>query len=193
MQANARIIGGNLESLLIEHARLNKTPGELARLVSVRANAIREIFSPTNRFQRLILTGEPAAHAMKNPSRSLVLFALAIASIAYGNVLLKQGMTRFNALTAAGTPAAPAVWHTPQLPAGAALMLVQFACTLTLFKWGWDASVVIPVLGLCYVAMGIMGKYLLGEPVNSLRWLGICLITAGVFFVARSSVPGKPN
>jgi len=130
---------------------------------------------------------------MKNLSRSTVLFALAIASIAYGNVLLKQGMIRFNALTAAGTPPDRAVWQTPQLPAGSVLMLVQFVCTLTLFKWGWDASVVIPTLGLCYVAMGILGKYLLDEPVNGLRWLGILLITAGVFFVARSSVPGKPN
>jgi drug/metabolite transporter (DMT)-like permease len=130
---------------------------------------------------------------MKNLTRSTLLFALAIASISYGNVLLKQGMTRYNALTAAGTPPVSAVWHTPQLILGAALMLVQFICTITLFKWGWDASVVIPTLGLCYVAMAIMGQWLLGEPVNGLRWLGIFLITAGVFFVARSSVPGKPN
>ena len=130
---------------------------------------------------------------MKNSIQSAILFVLAIGSIAYGNILLKQGMTRYDALTAASTPATQAVWHTPQLLIGSALMLVQFACTLTLFKWGWDASVVIPTLGLCYVAMGILGKYLLDEPVNGLRWLGILLITAGVFFVARSSVPGKPN
>lgn len=130
---------------------------------------------------------------MKNSIQSAILFVLAIGSIAYGNILLKQGMTRYDALTAASTPATQAVWHTPQLLIGSALMLVQFACTLTLFKWGWDASVVIPMLGLCYVAMGIMGKYLLGEPVNALRWLGIFLITLGVFFVARSGVPVKSN
>jgi drug/metabolite transporter (DMT)-like permease len=130
---------------------------------------------------------------MKNSIQSAVLFILAIASLSYGNILLKQGMTRYDALTAAGTPPARAVWHTPQLTIGAVLMLVQFACTITLFKWGWDASVVIPMLGLCYVAMGIMGKYLLGEPVNALRWLGIFLITLGVFFVARSGVAGKPG
>ena len=130
---------------------------------------------------------------MKNSIQSAVLFVLAIASLSYGNILLKQGMTRYGALTTAGTPAARAVWNTPQLPIGAALMLVQFACTITLFKWGWDASVVIPMLGLCYVAMGIMGKYLLGEPVNAMRWLGIFLITLGVFCVARSGVAGKPH
>lgn len=130
---------------------------------------------------------------MKNSTQSAVLFVIAIASLSYGNILLKQGMTRYDALTAIGTPMTQSIWRTPQLPIGAVLMLVQFGCTLTLFKWGWDASVVIPMLGLCYVAMGIMGKYLLGEPVNALRWLGIFLITAGVFFVARSSVPGKPG
>ena len=130
---------------------------------------------------------------MKNSIQSTVLFALAIASIAYGNILLKQGMTRYDALTTAGTPTTQAIWRTPQLPIGAALMILQFACTITLFKWGWDASVVIPMLGLCYVAMGIMGKWMLGEPVNAVRWLGIILITLGVFFVARSGVSAKPN
>ena len=130
---------------------------------------------------------------MKNSIQSAALFAIAIASLSYGNILLKQGMTRYDALTATGTPATQAIWHTPQLPIGAALMLVQFGCTITLFKWGWDASVVIPMLGLCYVAMGIMGKYLLGEPVNALRWLGIFLITLGVFCVARSGVAGKSH
>jgi len=126
---------------------------------------------------------------MKNLIPSVILFALAIASIAYGNVLLKQGMIRYNALTAAGTPPVSAVWHTPQILIGASLMLVQFGSTLMLFKWGWDASVVIPVLGLCYVLMAVLGKWLLGEPVNNLRWVGILLITAGVFCVARSAGP----
>jgi len=42
---------------------------------------------------------------MKNSIQSAVLFVLAIASLSYGNILLKQGMTRYGALTTAGTPA----------------------------------------------------------------------------------------
>jgi hypothetical protein len=34
MQTNAGKSGGTIQSLLIEHARLNKTPGPLARLLS---------------------------------------------------------------------------------------------------------------------------------------------------------------
>jgi drug/metabolite transporter (DMT)-like permease len=52
---------------------------------------------------------------------------------------------------------------------------------------------VIPVLGLCYVAMAILGKCMLGEPVNATRWFGICLIILGVYFVARSVVPEKSS
>jgi drug/metabolite transporter (DMT)-like permease len=67
----------------------------------------------------------------------------------------------------------------PSLPA-------QFIGTMLLFKWGWDVSVLIPIMGLCYVGTAIMGKWMLSEPVNATRWFGIVLIIVGVIFVARS-------
>ena len=113
-------------------------------------------------------------------------FAVSIISLSVGNILLKMGMDRFGALTEPGLPVMQALVKSPQLPIGVALMTVQFIGTLLLFKWGWDASVVVPVMGLCYVGTAILGKWLLGEPVNALRWLGIVLIMLGVFFIARS-------
>ena len=56
---------------------------------------------------------------------------------------------------------------------------------------GRSASVVIPVMGLCYVGTAILGKWMLGEPVNAMRWFGIFLIIVGVFFVARSAAQAK--
>jgi len=50
---------------------------------------------------------------------------------------------------------------------------------------GWDASVVIRSWA-CLMSHGHHGKWLLGEPVNAMRWLGIFLIILGVFFIARS-------
>jgi multidrug transporter EmrE-like cation transporter len=41
-------------------------------------------------------------------------------------------------------------------------------------------------MGLCYVGTALLGKWLLNEPVNSLRWLGIGLVIAGVFCIAHS-------
>lgn len=122
---------------------------------------------------------------------AVVVFAISIASLSAGNILLKMGMDRFGALTASGVPTAQALMKSPQLPLGIVLMIIQFVGTLTLFKWGWDASVVIPIMGLCYVGTAIMGKWMLGEPVNAMRWFGIFLIIVGVFFVARSVTPAK--
>jgi len=117
---------------------------------------------------------------------AVVVFAISIASLSAGNLLLKQGMDRFGALTASGVPTVQALANVPQLPAGTLLVTVQFIGTMLLFKWGWDASVVIPIMGLCYVGTAIMGKWMLGEPVNATRWIGIVLIIVGVIFVARS-------
>ena len=122
---------------------------------------------------------------------AIAVFAVSIISLSVGNILLKMGMDRFGTLTASGIPTLQAVIRSPQLPAGIVLMIVQFVGTLTLFKWGWDASVVVPVMGLCYVGTAIMGKWMLGEPVNDLRWLGIFLIILGVFCIARSVTPAK--
>ena len=122
---------------------------------------------------------------------AITVFAVSIVSLSVGNILLKMGMDRFGALTASGLPAIQALIKAPQLPIGVVLMMVQFIGTLTLFKWGWDASVVVPVMGLCYVGTAIMGKWMLGEPVNTLRWLGIFLIILGVFFIAHSVTQAK--
>ena len=122
---------------------------------------------------------------------AVVVFAISIASLSAGNLLLKQGMDRFGALTASGVPTVQALAKVPQLPAGTLLVTVQFIGTMLLFKWGWDASVVIPIMGLCYVGTAIMGKWMLGEPVSAMRWFGIGLIIVGVIFVARSVTPAN--
>jgi drug/metabolite transporter (DMT)-like permease len=123
--------------------------------------------------------------------QTIAVFAVSIVSLSVGNVLMKMGMDRYGALTGAGISTLPALARSPQLPVGVALMTVQFVGTLTLFKWGWDASVVIPIFGLNYVGTAILGRWLLGEPVNAMRWLGIFLLILGVFFIARSATPGK--
>src|SRR6266850_6694205 len=128
---------------------------------------------------------------MKPLFQAVLVFAVSIASLSLGSILLKLGMDRFGSLTASGIPVLSALAKSPQLPVGVVLMMVQFIGTLVLFKWGWDASVVIPIMGLCYVGTAILGKWMLAEPVNSMRWFGIFLITLGVFFVARSATQAK--
>lgn len=128
---------------------------------------------------------------MKPFFHAVVVFTVSIASLSVGNILLKQGMDRYGALTGSGLSALQAMAKAPQFPIGILLMTVQFVGTLTLFRWGWDASVVIPVMGLSYVGTAILGKWMLGEPVNAMRWFGIFLVMLGVVFIARSVAPVK--
>jgi multidrug transporter EmrE-like cation transporter len=128
---------------------------------------------------------------MKPLFQAVLVFAVSIASLSLGSVLLKMGTDRFGAFTASGFPIFQAFVKSPQLPAGVMLMTVQFIGTLILFKWGWDASVVVPIMGLCYVGTALLGKWLLSEPVNSLRWLGIALVVLGVCCIARSVIQVK--
>jgi uncharacterized membrane protein len=122
-----------------------------------------------------------------NPVKALILFAGSIGSLAVANVLLKVGMDRLAAVQAAGAltwRGALGLW---QLPTGILLMTAQFLGMLTLFKLGWDASVVVPIFGLNYVLTAMLSLWLLGEPVHGIRWLGIALVVGGVALIARSA------
>jgi len=129
---------------------------------------------------------------MSPTPKAVLVFALSIGALSIANILLKIGMDRWGTLEAAGglsLRTSLALW---QLPLGVLLMTVQFIGMLTLFKWGLDASVVVPVFGLNYVVTALLGRVMLGEPVHGLRWLGIVLIIAGVAFLARSlPAPGS--
>jgi multidrug transporter EmrE-like cation transporter len=41
------------------------------------------------------------------------------------------------------------------------------------------------------VGTAILGKWMLGEPVNAMRWSGIVLVILGVIFIARSVTQAK--
>jgi len=118
--------------------------------------------------------------------KALFLFTGSIGSLAVANVLLKVGMDRLAVLQAASGfvwREALTVW---ELPVGVLLMTLQFVGMLTLFKWGWDASVVVPVFGLNYALTALLSQWFLGESVHGLRWLGIVLVVSGVALIARS-------
>lgn len=71
------------------------------------------------------------------------------------------------------------------------LLAAQFFGMLTLFKWGWDASVVVTIFGLNYVVTALLGRWFLAEPVGVLRWSGIILVLVGIAFIALSVTPAK--
>jgi multidrug transporter EmrE-like cation transporter len=131
-------------------------------------------------------------YAMNPVLKAALVCVLSIGSLSLANILLKVGMDRWGLLEAAGGLSWRTVAVVWQLPLGVVLMTAQFLGMLTLFKWGWDASVVVPIFGFNYVLTAMLGRFWLGEPVAAVRWLGIALVIAGVALIARSApVPGS--
>lgn len=50
-----------------------------------------------------------------------------------------------------------------------------------------DISVAYPIVGLSYVVITLAAWLLLGEAIPPMRWVGVAVITLGVFLVARSA------
>lgn len=66
---------------------------------------------------------------------------------------------------------------------GIPLMAMSFYALLVLLSWK-PISYVIPMSALSYVVGTLGAKYILGEDVSVARWMGVCLVCAGVALVA---------
>lgn len=65
---------------------------------------------------------------------------------------------------------------------GVALMALGFFSLMMLLTIE-NISFVVPVTALSYVVGAFGGKYLLGEQVSPMRWLGVLLVCCGVMLV----------
>ncbi len=62
---------------------------------------------------------------------------------------------------------------------GIGLMALSFYSFLALLSWN-PVSFVIPATALSYAVGALGAKFLLGERVNSVRWIGVLLVCFGV-------------
>jgi drug/metabolite transporter (DMT)-like permease len=109
---------------------------------------------------------------------TLGVYLVSVASLSFGNVLLKIGMDRW------GDESPWWGWAGVPLAAGVFLLAVQFFGMLVLFRMGWPVSVVVPLFGLNYAVTAILGRLLLHEPMDLSRWIGIALVVVGILFIA---------
>lgn len=65
---------------------------------------------------------------------------------------------------------------------GIFLMALGFFFMLMLLSWE-NVSFVIPATALSYVVGALGAKFLLGEKVNGVRWIGVSLVSIGVALV----------
>lgn len=119
-----------------------------------------------------------------------VVLAIALALESFGNIALTKGMKEvgevsLTSLAALKTTVRRAATN-PRLVLGVALLGVFFGLFLVMVSWA-DISVVLPLTSIGYITTALFAKWLLGEDVNLLRWVGTLLIVTGVFFVTKSN------
>jgi drug/metabolite transporter (DMT)-like permease len=113
-----------------------------------------------------------------NGVATLGVFLVSVASLSFGNVLLKIGMDRWS------DEGPPWGWAGIPVAAGVFLLAVQFFGMLLLFRMGWAVSVVVPLFGLNFAVTALLGGLLLREPMDRSRWIGIALVLVGILFIA---------
>jgi len=107
----------------------------------------------------------------------------------FGQLSLKTGMTQVGRIDAQ-VLAHPAqlfvrIFTTPIILAGLALYIVGTLIWLVVLS-RLDLSFAYPLVATTYVFTPLLAHLILREPIPSLRWLGIVLILAGVYIVARA-------
>ena len=71
---------------------------------------------------------------------------------------------------------------TPWIAVGIALLIGFFASYLTALSWA-DLTYVLPATSVGYVLLALVARFALHEQVSPVRWIGIALISGGVYFL----------
>jgi drug/metabolite transporter (DMT)-like permease len=135
-----------------------------------------------------------AGNSQIGGDRKTVLFlSIAILGNSFGNLLLALAMERMPSFTQVGfSTYISGLLHNPFLFPGAALTATYAFAQLSLFSWA-DLSFVVPCIASSYIISTLLAEFVLDEPVDITRWLGVLLICFGVFLVARTPVTTRPH
>jgi multidrug transporter EmrE-like cation transporter len=140
--------------------------------------------------------GRFATAARSRPSE-LISLALLLVSICFavaGQLTLKAAMTEVGRIgsaevaSAADTIARAA--REPRLWAGLALFGISAAFWLVVLS-RVPLSVAYPFVGLSYVIIVLLSRYVLHERVPSMRWFGVCVVAAGIAIIGLSFARGR--
>lgn len=106
-----------------------------------------------------------------------------------GNLLLGKGMKQLGAVTS-WTPVAMArflgvVLHSGVVWLGIASLIAFFVSYSLVLSWA-DYSYVQPASAIAYGTAALLGRFVLGELVSPLQWIGILIICMGVVVVGRT-------
>lgn len=119
---------------------------------------------------------------------SVLLILLSISIAVGGQLMLKIGINRmgisdFGSLGAVGGFFSGAI-KSPMVIAGLLLYVISAAIWMIVLSTV-DLSFAYPFIGLTYVLVLVLSKFILREDVNPVRWIGAFIITAGVVVLSR--------
>lgn len=104
-------------------------------------------------------------------------------------LFLKAGMSRigyFDFTLANAMPTTIKVLANPPIMAGLSLYVMSVAVWLLVLS-RVQVSFAYPMLSIGYIVNALAAYYFFGEPLTSMRMLGIFIIIAGVYLVAQSN------
>ena len=119
---------------------------------------------------------------------SVLLILLSISIAVTGQVLLKIGIDRIGVNGIGSMKALTGLFsgiiRSPMVLTGLFLYFISAAIWLVILSTV-DLSFAYPFIGLSYVIVLILSKFILKEEVNPLRWAGAFIITVGVVIISR--------
>ena len=121
-------------------------------------------------------------------AKSVILILISISIAVGGQILLKLGMDKIgpvsiNSISSVGSLFIN-IFKSPMVLIG------LFCYAISAFLWlivisAVDLSFAYPFIGLTYVLILIVSKFVLKEDVNPIRWAGAIIITIGVIVISR--------
>ena len=121
-------------------------------------------------------------------TKSILLILLSIAIAVGGQVLLKLGLNKIgsvnvNSLSGLGHLFLGII-KSPMVITGLFCYVISAAIWLVVLS-AVELSFAYPFIGLTYVLILFISKFVLKEDVNPIRWVGAAIITIGVVVISR--------
>lgn len=116
----------------------------------------------------------------------LILFSISIAVA--GQILIKIGINHIGIVNFSNLDALKQLFFgvikSPLVISGLFLYVISAAIWLVVLS-AVDLSFAYPFIGLTYVMVLILSRFILKEDVNLIRWAGAIIITIGVIVISR--------
>jgi EamA-like transporter family len=122
--------------------------------------------------------------------KTYALISLLVLFGPFGDLLMSKGMRGI------GTPTSLRVGElahyvflvliSPVVWSGTLCMIGFFVCYISVLSWA-DYSYVQPATALTYGGVALLGKYMLGEKITLLHWMGIVVVCLGVGIIGYTS------